>query len=247
VETRLKITAVLLTITGIFVASNIYTLIPIYENVSLSLQIGENRVVFAGSLFSIFYAIGLLYFGPASDRFGRRNIIIVGMLAAAFSTLMVGLADTTLSLYAARSLQGLTLGSFAPVAFVLIFDLFSDRKRTLLLVFLNSGFLMAGILGQLISSTITAMFVWNYVYYFFAICYFILFVTSLFILPKSKLPLKENRTVLSIMTSILRNKSLLKCYGISFTLLFSFIALYDGMGQFSVELLSSYSICAPWD
>ncbi|MGG0719156.1 MFS transporter [Robertmurraya massiliosenegalensis] len=231
-EIRLKLTAVLLTITGIFVASNIYTLIPIYENVSQSLHIHESHVVLAGSLFSLFYAIGLLYFGPASDQFGRRNVIIVGMLASACSTLMVGLVDGTTSLYIARCLQGLTLGSFAPVAFALIFDLYSARKRTLLLVFLNTGFLVAGILGQLISSTITSLSTWNMVYYFFAICYFILFLLSILVLPMSKLPLRENRSVFSIMTSLLKNKSILKCYGITFTLLFSFVSLYDAIGRF---------------
>lgn len=231
-EIRLKLTAVLLTITGIFVASNIYTLIPIYENVSKSLHIHESHVVLAGSLFSLFYAIGLLYFGPASDRFGRRNVIIVGMIAATCSTLMVGLVDGTFSLYFARCLQGLTLGSFAPAAFALAFDLYSERKRTLLLVFINTGFLVAGILGQLLSSTITTLFTWNMVYYFFASCYFVLSVLSVLILPTSKLPLRENRSVVSIMTSLLMNKSIIKCYGITFTLLFSFVSLYDAIGRF---------------
>lgn len=234
-DTRLRYTAVLLIITGIFVASNIYTLIPIYDTVSHSLQIKENHVVFAGSLFSLCYAVGLLYFGPASDQFGRRKIIIIGMLASAFSTLMVGLVDTTIGLYAARSLQGLTLGSFAPVAFALIFDHYTERTRTLLLVFINTGFLMAGILGQLISSSITALSVWNNVYYFFAISYFILFILSLIVLPKSKISHFKNRAILSTMTSLFKHRTLLKCYGITFTLLFSFVALYDGIGRYFGE------------
>lgn len=232
VKVRLQLTAILLTITGIFVASNIYTLIPIYENVSQTLQINENHAVLAGSLFSLFYAIGLLCFGPASDQFGRRNIIIAGMFASIFSTLMVGMADGAIGLSAARSLQGLTLGSFAPAAFALAFDLYSERKRTLLLAFINTGFLLAGIIGQLLSSTITAFSVWNAVYYFYAMCYFILFLCCALILPASKLPLRENRSALSIMTSLLKDATILKCYGITFTLLFSFVSLYDAIGRF---------------
>lgn len=229
---RLKITAGLLTIMGIFVASNIYTLIPIYSDVSQSLQIDENHVVFAGSLFSLFYAIGLLSFGPASDYFGRRKIIILGMLASAFSTLLVGLATNEWTLYTTRSLQGLLLGSFAPVAFAYTFDLYTEKKRTLLLAFINSGFLMAGIFGQLISSTITASFNWNIVFYFFAICYFLLFLISIAVLPKTKLPQLGNQSTFAIMTNLLKNKSLLKCYGITFTILFSFVAFYDAIGRF---------------
>lgn len=231
VTVRLKVTAFLLTITGIFVASNIYTLIPIYDDLTNTLSIDENHVVIASSIFSVFYAFGLLYFGPSSDRFGRRKILIFGMLASAISTLFVGFAHDTLSLYAARSFQGLTLGSFAPVAFAYIFDLYKDKNRTLLLVFINTGFLMAGIIGQLISSKITATFTWNHVFYFFSLCYLILFLISYFILPKTILPLKEQRSVFSLMSELIKNRSLQKCYGITFTLLFSFVALYDSISR----------------
>jgi MFS family permease len=229
---RLKITAVLLTVTGIFVASNIYTFIPIYGNVSQRLQIDTNHVVMAGSLFSLFYAIGLLYFGPASDRFGRRKTIILGMLASAVSTLFVGMANNEVTLYISRSLQGLMLGSFAPVAFAYSFDLYTEKKRTLLLAFINSGFLMAGIFGQLISSSITAVSHWYYVFYFFAACYLFLFIISMIVLPKTPMPPKGEQSVFSIMFGLLRNKTLLKCYGIAFTILFSFVAFYDALGRF---------------
>lgn len=227
-----KVTAVLLTITGVFVASNIYTLIPIYEAISKSLHIGQNQVVFAGSLFSFFYALGLLYFGPASDKFGRRRIILFGMFASVLSTMAVGFSDNLISLYVSRSLQGLTLGSFAPVAFAYSFDLFTPKNRTLFLVFINTGFLMAGIFGQLISSSITLHFQWEYVFYFFALCYLLLFVCGFMIYPKTKLPIDEKKSMITIMGKLIRNKLLLRCYGITFTLLFSFVAFYDALGRF---------------
>lgn len=232
VTTRLRITAILLTVTGLFVACNIYTLIPIYDEVSHSLSIDVNHVVTASSFFTFFYAIGLLSFGPASDRFGRRQVLIAGMLASSISTLFVGLADDTLSLVAARSFQGVTLGSFAPVAFAYIFDLYEVKKRTLLLVFINTSFLMAGIVGQLISSSITTITTWNYTFYFFAVCYLFLFLISFLTLPKTKPPTKEERSVASIMGDLIKNKSLQKCYWVAFTLLFSFVAFYDAIGRF---------------
>ncbi|WP_077211136.1 MFS transporter [Bacillus dakarensis] len=231
-NTFLKLTALFLTVIGVFVASNIYTLIPLYGAISQSLQIKETQVVLAGSLFTVFYAIGLLYFGPASDRYGRKKVIVVGLLASAISTLAVGLSDSLVSLLVSRSIQGLTLGSFAPVAFAYSFDLFSHRKRTLLLVFINTGFLMAGIIGQLISSTLSIHFQWEYVFYFFAICYFLLFISAFIIFPKAQQPEFEKKSVVMIMIRLLKNKSLLKCYGITFTLLFSFVALYEGFSRF---------------
>ncbi|MDZ5470258.1 MFS transporter [Bacillus sp. 31A1R] len=228
----LTLTSVILTITGIFVASNIYTLIPIYEVVATDFQMKDSQIVIASTLFSFFYASGLLFFGPASDRFGRKRTIVFGLLASSISTLAVGLSNELISLFISRSIQGFTLGSFAPVAFAYSFDLFSPKKRTLLLVFINTGFLVAGILGQLISSTFTMFISWNFVYYFFAFIYFILFVLSMFFLPITKPPEVQNQRIFNIFRRLLKNKNLIKCYGITFTLLFSFVALYDSIGRF---------------
>ncbi|PWW27755.1 putative MFS family arabinose efflux permease [Cytobacillus oceanisediminis] len=225
-------TSIILTVTGIFVASNIYTLIPIYGDIADSFNVNENYIVGGGSLFAFFYAAGLLYFGPASDTFGRRKIIIIGLLASALSTFAVGLSSSVETLYITRSIQGLTLGSFAPVAFAYSFDLFPPKKRTLLLVFINTGFLVAGILGQLLSSTITFYYQWSHAFYFFAICYFVLFLISYKILPSTSLPSKSRVSVIHIMKNLLKNGSLLKCYAITFTLLFSFVAFYDAIGRF---------------
>ncbi|MBT2688976.1 MFS transporter [Bacillus sp. ISL-47] len=225
-------TSIILTVTGIFVASNIYTLIPIYGDIADTFNVNENYIVGGGSLFAFFYAAGLLYFGPASDTFGRRKIITIGLLASSLSTFAVGLSTNVEALYISRSIQGLTLGSFAPVAFAYSFDLFPPKKRTLLLVFINTGFLIAGILGQLISSTITFYFQWSYAFYFFAICYFVLFLMSYKILPSTPPPANSRVSVIQTMKNLIKNSSLLKCYAITFTLLFSFVALYDSIGRF---------------
>ncbi|WP_374703343.1 MFS transporter [Bacillus sp. V3-13] len=227
----LKWTSVILTISGIFVASNIYTLIPIYAFVASSLEVGEKEVVAAGSLFTLFYGFGLLCFGPISDKFGRKKVIVLGLLASAFTSVTVGFSESLALLYISRSLQGFTLGSFAPVAFAYSFDLFPAKQRTMLIVLINTGFLAAGILGQLLSSAIALQFSWVFVYYFFAICYLMLFFLTLWILPKSRLPETSSGTLMHSFTRLLKNRSLLKCYGITFTLLFSFIAFYDALGR----------------
>ncbi|MCM3707231.1 MULTISPECIES: MFS transporter [Cytobacillus] len=230
-ERVLFATSVILTVTGIFVASNIYTLIPIYGEIADSFKVDDNHIVAGGSLFAFFYAAGLLFFGPASDTFGRRRIIISGLLASALSTFAVGLSPSAEALYITRSIQGVTLGSFAPVAFAYSFDLFQPRSRTLLLVFINTGFLAAGIVGQLISSAITFYYKWNYTFYFFAVCYFILFLVSCKILPHASRPFKSKISTVIILKKLIKQRSLLKCYAITFSLLFSFAAFYDALGR----------------
>jgi MFS family permease len=231
----------LLVIMAVFVACNIYTLIPIYEIVGSSISIADEQVVIAGSIFTFCYAAGLFLFGGLSDLIGRKTVIVFGMGISALVTAAVALSSDEWSLYITRGVQGFFLGSFAPVAFAYSYELFEAKKRTLLLALINSGFLAAGILGQIISSSLSGWFNWQTVFYFFAAVYGCLFLLGLTELPATKQMSKERMT-LSSYISILKRPPLLISYGVVFLLLFTFVGYYDSLSRYypgsSGELLA---------
>jgi MFS transporter, YNFM family, putative membrane transport protein len=227
-----KKASILLTICAIMVASNIYTLIPIYSVLADSLLIAESHVVLAGGLFTFFYACGLLSFGPVSDFTGRRKILVFGLLASALTTLAVGFSGGSVSLWIARSLQGITLATFASVAFAYSYDVFNFRQRTILVVLINTGFLIAGIFGQVASAFLADVLSWNSVFFFFSAVYFILFGAAFFLLKESPAQTVESKPLWRIFIQLLRDSRLMKCYSITFSLLFAIIAFYDGIGRF---------------
>jgi MFS transporter, YNFM family, putative membrane transport protein len=228
---RLRFVAFFLIFTGITIASNIYTLIPIYTDISIDLNISTSKAVLASSFFSFCYAIGLLMFGPISEKVGRKFIIVIGLLFSSITTILVGLSTNEWLLYLSRGLQGIALATFAPVAFSYTFDLFSTRPRTLVLALINSGFLMAGILGQLISSFISDLLSWEYVFFFFGLLYLVLFVTGGLLFPKQKVSTQTSQ-VIKNMIRLLKKPPLLKSYFITFTLLLTFVAFYDGLTRY---------------
>lgn len=229
---RFFLVAFLLIITGVFVASNIYTFIPIYQSISDSIDITIEKAVLGGSVFSFFYAIGLLTFGPLSERVGRKKVIVSGLFFSIVTTWLVGFSFNEASLYVFRGLQGIALGSFAPVAFAYTFEIFPVRHQTLVLALINSGFLIAGILGQLISSSITYFYGWEYVFYSFAVIYLVLFIGSLFIYPSVPVTKEADASFFQDFYKIVKNPSIVICYIITFSILLSFISFYDGIGQY---------------
>ncbi|WP_010283452.1 MFS transporter [Bacillus timonensis] len=236
---RLNLVAFLLIITGVFVASNIYTFIPIYQSISDSIQISVEQAVVGGSIFSFSYACGLLFFGPLSEKIGRKKIILLGLILSFLATGLVGFSYNEKSLYVFRCLQGFALGSFPPVAFAYIFDVFPLRHRTFVLALINCGFLFAGILGQLISSSLTYFYGWQYVFYCFAIIYLFLFISGLFILPSVPVAKQARASFFHEFCIMIKNPSLVICYIITFSILLTFISFYDGIGQY---LHDEYSI-----
>lgn len=220
-----------MTICAIMVASNIYTLIPIYSVIAENLAIAESHVVLAGGLFTFSYACGLLSFGPVSDFAGRKKILVFGLLASALTTLAVGYSAGSISLWITRSLQGLSLATFASVAFAYSYDLFTYRQRTILVVLINTGFLIAGIFGQVASAFLADILSWNYVYFFFSAVYLILFAAAFFLLKESPAQGVEQKPLWRIFLQLLKDPQLMKCYVVTFSLLFAIIAFYDAIGR----------------
>ncbi|PFA66456.1 MFS transporter [Bacillus sp. AFS015802] len=225
-------TSAVLVVMAVMVACNIYTFVPIYGNIASSLSITQSEAVMAGTSFIFFYACGLLTFANAADHFGKKRILVWGMLASAVTSAFVGFSVDFWSLFFTRGLQGFCLGSFAPVAFSYTYDLFTGKKRTLLLAFINSGFLFAGILGQLLSEGITQFSDWTIVFFFFAVVYASLFLVGNQTLPPTKIRSVSPSQQVAAIVKLLKRKELLYCYGIVFTLLASFIAYYDSLTRY---------------
>ena len=80
------------------------------------------------SLNLLSFALAQLLYGPLSDRFGRRPVLLAGMLAFVLCSLGCALAQSVEALIVARTLQGITAATEAVVALAVIRDLYDDES-----------------------------------------------------------------------------------------------------------------------
>ncbi|KAA0547634.1 MFS transporter [Bacillus sp. BGMRC 2118] len=230
---REKSIAWLLIISGMFVACNIYTMIPIYSVISDEWDVSASSLTWASTSFTLLYALGLLIFGPLSDKLGRKEIIVPGMLLFSITSLLVSYAQSPGELILFRGLQGFAGGSFAPVAFAYTFDLFHGKFRILVLSLINTGFLVAGILGQIISAGLAEWIHWRSVYLFFSLSYLIFFICFILLLPRMKSVTAAKKMIpLKLLGTLLISKKLFFCYVITFSLLLTTVSFYDAVSQY---------------
>ena len=120
------------------------------------------------SLFMIGVAVGQLLPGPLSDRFGRKPVIIAGLLATAVAALGCALAETVEMLMAFRFVHGMAAASGFIVARAVIRDRYergdAARVISLLLFFFCFGPLFAPIVG----AHLTVSYGWNAMFLFIA-------------------------------------------------------------------------------
>ncbi|MBM6617141.1 MFS transporter [Bacillus suaedaesalsae] len=239
-KAKAKSIAWLLIIAGMFVACNIYTLIPIYTVISSEWEVTTSSLTWASTSFTLLYAVGLLIFGPLSDKLGRKEIIVPGMFLFSISSLLVSFSQSPSELILFRGFQGFAGGSFAPVAFAYTFDLFQGKFRIFVLSLINTGFLVAGILGQIISAGLTELIEWRTVYQFFSISYFVFFIFFIILLPRMKaLTTTEKMIPVKLLCSLFISKKLFYCYAITFSLLLTTVSFYDAVSQY---LSSSFTV-----
>jgi MFS family permease len=92
--------------------------------------------------FSLFGLIGSMVGGALTDKFGRRRLILFGLVFSALSTLSLGLANTLTILYPLVVVIGLLSNIAGPAHNAMIADLLPEKQR-------SEGFGILRVVGNL--------------------------------------------------------------------------------------------------
>ncbi|MBC3887546.1 Bcr/CflA family efflux MFS transporter [Acetobacterium paludosum] len=90
------------------------------------------------SAFFLFYAVGILFWGPLSDKYGRKPILLVGSLLYAASSIACAMSINIYFLIAARILQGIGSGAITSVSMAVVKDSYSGKRRESILAICQS-------------------------------------------------------------------------------------------------------------
>jgi EmrB/QacA subfamily drug resistance transporter len=107
----------------------------------------------------------LLLGGRLGDLFGRRRVLVAGLLVFAAGSLLAGLAWTPVALFAGRAVQGLGAAAMAPTALALLTTTFTDPAARNRALGVWSAASSAGIpAGALLGGVLTATGGWRWVF-----------------------------------------------------------------------------------
>lgn len=123
--------------------------------------------------------------GPMADRFGRKPVLMLSVLAFGFFSLASGYADSITTLTVWRFLTGLGLGVATPIATTLLSESSPSRRRSLLLNGMFCGFTLGAATGGLGAALIIPEFGWRGVFVVGAVIPLVLAVISAFALRES--------------------------------------------------------------
>ena len=219
---------------GMAVMSSLYVSIPLMSLFSEVFSVSLTQAATTGSIFSLGFAIGCLIYGALSDKYGRKQVIVVGMIALTVISLLLGIVDSFPLVIVLRGLQGAAAATFSPVALAYTVEMYPAEKRVTTVGFISTGLMVAGIIGQVMSGYVSQQYSWNAVFYLLAIVYAITALLVWWILPKGEISQAPSSILAPIknMGKLFTQKNLVFTYVIALVLLMSFVNMSSVLGTY---------------
>jgi len=144
------------------------------------------------------FGVSQLFYGPLTDRFGRRSVLFVSLFFYVVAAIMCVYAPTFDLLIAARAFMGASAGGSRVIAVSAARDLYAGRQMakvmSLVMIVFMSAPIVAPFFGQLMLKVMT----WHGIFWALAVFGVVMFLWVLLRLPET-LP-KERRVPLNLPT-----------------------------------------------
>ncbi|KAA0182714.1 aromatic acid/H+ symport family MFS transporter [Cupriavidus cauae] len=128
---------------------------------------------------------GAFLFGPLSDRYGRKTVLVFSVLFFGVASLVSAWSNSLWELIALRFITGLGLGGAMPNAITLTSEYCPDKRRSFLVTTMFCGFTIGSALGGLASAGLIESYGWRSVLVVGGVLPLLLVPVLLVLLPES--------------------------------------------------------------
>jgi DHA1 family bicyclomycin/chloramphenicol resistance-like MFS transporter len=146
------------------------TMLPAFPLIRESLNIGQaHHVQVIISFYLLGMGVGSIFYGPLSDRFGRRRVLLPAIAGYAVFSLACSLAPTFEILLAMRIMQGLCGAAMGVLVAAVIRDRFDGDKMARHMSTIFMTFMIVPIIAPLIGAAILQVADWHVIFDLFAL------------------------------------------------------------------------------
>ena len=117
------------------------------------------------SAYLLAYAVPLLITGRMGDRFGQKNLYMIGMGIFTFASLWCGLAPNVESLITARVVQGLGASLMTPQTMSLITLMFPPNARGVAMSIWGATAGVASLVGPILGGVLVDTLGWGWIFF----------------------------------------------------------------------------------
>jgi len=138
--------------------------LPAFPAIQASLNATALEVQQTLTAYMLAFAAMSLWHGALSDAFGRRNVVLVGLIVFAVGTLGCASAHSVHYLWIFRIMQGVSAGAGVVVGRAIIRDLYSDAPAARLLSMVTMIFSIAPAIAPVLGGWVVSAFDWRSIF-----------------------------------------------------------------------------------
>ncbi|WP_280771884.1 MFS transporter [Salipaludibacillus daqingensis] len=188
-----------------------------------AMELGASNIL-TGSIIAIYSLanmLGNILAGHWIDRFGRKRILLIGMLAVAFILLFYPLAQTGEQLFLVRLFHGLAGGALIPAAFAYIGDYTVKGQRGKTMAYTGACIGTAAIIGPAMGGIIAATSSIEFVFFLVAVLFTVTAGLIIVFLKESYVRANRGNVSLSHFVTLLKEPLLIQASLTAFALMVS--------------------------
>ncbi|MEG0376503.1 MAG: multidrug effflux MFS transporter [Raoultibacter sp.] len=170
----------LLVITNLVTPLSLDMYTPAIPHMTEHFSTDAGTVNFTLAGYFLFFAVGLLLFGPTSDRFGRKPVLVAGIVVYSIASALCALSTDIWMLIGMRVLQALGAGAVSAVSTAVVKDAIIPEKREMILSIVQVMFVIGPVLAPVIGALILQFADWRMTFWALAFIGLLCAVLALF-------------------------------------------------------------------
>jgi MFS transporter, DHA1 family, multidrug resistance protein len=184
-RTPWRLLALLIAMTGVGSLS-LNILVPAIPSMVVKFATEPANVQLTVSLYLLGLAVAQLIFGPLSDRFGRRPVVLAGLALATVASTAAIFAANIASLITARVVQSLGASTGQTIGRAIIRDLYDREQAASMIGLVTSVVVLMPMAAPLIGGILDTLFGWESIFVFTTILSLTVFVWAVIALPETR-------------------------------------------------------------
>ncbi|MGB1237329.1 MAG: multidrug effflux MFS transporter [Pseudomonadales bacterium] len=140
--------------------------LPSVEQIGRDLAASDAHIQSLISLFFFSMGAGQLFVGPLADRYGRKPVVVTGLLFYAISAAVAALSENILLMQLTRVVQGFAACAISVAIFSMVRDRYSYAKSGKIYSYLNGVISVVPALAPLLGGFLALQFGWRAAFVF---------------------------------------------------------------------------------
>lgn len=161
------------------------TYLPSMPDIARQLSVSASQVQFTISAYLVGFAVGQILYGPISDRYGRKPVLLGGLFIFSVATLACSLAASIDLLILARVFQALGSAGLVVVTRAIVRDLYTGARAGRELSIMASVMALGPVIAPIAGGILQTAFGWRSIFLALFIIGIMGLVSTILLLPET--------------------------------------------------------------